>query len=713
MEYRGLVLDPFQEAAITHLREGRSVLVSAPTGTGKTIIADYLVESALAEGRQVIYTAPVKALSNQKFRDWCRLHGEQNVGLVTGDLVIRRDAPCRVMTTEILRNMLLGGEPLEDLAAVVLDEIHYLGDAERGTAWEEVLIYLSPDVRVLGLSATLSNLKQFARWLTDVRGTRVEVITETERAVPLEISLYNKDVGLKSFKGFEDAWKRQGGDRSGGRGGRRGRGRGRGRDPGRGQESSTTSHARVIKDLSPGYLPILYFVFSRRNAEAFARTLGRRNQRGFLSGERLQRMRERLRQAREEIGDQVLSRELYELYERGIGFHHAGLHVQLKALVEGLYEDKLIAVLYTTSTFALGLNMPARTVVLDGLHKFNGQEVLPLTVQQFMQKAGRAGRRGMDERGQVVIRMDFEDYAEAREHLPRYLAGTPEEVRSAFNLSFNSVINLLERHPIERIRQIVGRSFLSFSLAENKEQVEDRIEVLERELEAAGWGAPGYDPKMSDPPKVIRQKAKELRRLSRRLERGRDRVWADFVLRQRFLTDIGYLAEDGGFNAGARVLRSIQIEELFTTELVLSGVLLALSPGLTFGLFTAMTGNLPRAARSWQKLNKAERALVGEVNRLRYAHEVVGAEEITGQETTWDPDLIPLGRGWAEGVSLDELINGIQSNTDLSGQLVSNFRRAKDLASQVRQACAEDEILYERLGALIKATSRDEVQVVD
>ena len=189
MQYRGFELDPFQVEAIEALAAGRSVLVSAPTGTGKTVVADWVVEDALRKGRQVVYTAPIKALSNQKFRDYCRLHGEENVGLVTGDLVIRREAPVRVMTTEILRNMLLTGEQLPDLAAVVVDEIHFLDDPERGTTWEEVLIYLDPSVQVVGLSATLSNLDSFAAWLSSVRGSEVAVVREDRRAVPLRFAL--------------------------------------------------------------------------------------------------------------------------------------------------------------------------------------------------------------------------------------------------------------------------------------------------------------------------------------------------------------------------------------------------------------------------------------------------------------------------------------------------------------------------------------------
>ncbi|MEQ1504798.1 MAG: DEAD/DEAH box helicase, partial [Myxococcota bacterium] len=209
MKYRGLDLDPFQDQAIRALAEGRSVLVCAPTGTGKTIIADWIVEEALATGQSVIYTAPVKALSNQKYRDYVRLHGESNVGLVTGDLVIRRDAPCLVMTTEILRNILLNGDSLPQLLAVVLDEIHFLDDRERGTVWEEVLIYLPPSVRIVGLSATLSNVREFAGWLEHVRDGQVEVVQEPRRAVPLEFDFFSVDTGIVDPSTYDRMFKRK------------------------------------------------------------------------------------------------------------------------------------------------------------------------------------------------------------------------------------------------------------------------------------------------------------------------------------------------------------------------------------------------------------------------------------------------------------------------------------------------------------------------
>ncbi|MEL6179395.1 MAG: DEAD/DEAH box helicase, partial [Myxococcota bacterium] len=216
--YRGLHLDPFQQRAIAAIDQGQSVLVSAPTGTGKTLIADYLVERIMEAGERIVYTAPIKALSNQKYREYVALHGEDKVGLVTGDIVIRRDAPLRIMTTEILRNILLqspdtspGYTEIGEIGAVILDELHFIDDPFRGTVWEEVLIYLPDTIQILGLSATLSNLKELAGWLSTIRsGPAGEVVTirENKRAVPLTFHLANKELGVVPFGDFAQAHKR-------------------------------------------------------------------------------------------------------------------------------------------------------------------------------------------------------------------------------------------------------------------------------------------------------------------------------------------------------------------------------------------------------------------------------------------------------------------------------------------------------------------------
>ena len=721
MQYRGLQLDPFQAEAIRHLEDSRSVLVTAPTGTGKTIVADYLVERAIAAGRSVIYTAPVKALSNQKFRDYCRLHGEEKVGLITGDLVIRREAPCLVMTTEILRNILLSGDGLGELQAVILDEIHFLDDPERGTVWEEVLIYLPSEVQILGLSATLSNVQEFSKWLGSVRGQQVEVVSEETRSVPLHLLVGDRSGGLTEIERYDDSWKSwkksgggsssrpgQGRYRDRGRRGRQGRNH-NDRNRRRGSEDRVrpTRHTDLFKLLKEGYTPYIYFVFSRRKAEELARGLGRQVSQSLLRPEAEQAMQDRLRQAVDDLGIDVLDEELYSLYSKGIGFHHAGLHVQLKALVEELYEHKLLSVLYTTSTFALGINMPAKTVVLDGLHKYDGKSTRPLRVREFLQKAGRAGRRGMDKEGFVVVRMDKDSWEEARHYMQQYVKAEPERVRSSFNLSFNSIVNLVGRFEEAKVREIVERSFLAWHLEKKGVELQKRAERMSVSLEADGWV-----PDSKAPPD-LKKRVKEMNRLKRRAENGHARVWSDFLHRKEFLRSIGYLADDDSFNAGARILQHIQIEEIFSTELILSGLVEEIPDDLLYGLCCAMTNRLPKGVRLRDRLHGPTRKIAKQINKIRYSDIVQQAERVTDSEATWSPDLIPFGAAWANGKSLIELEELYQSDTDMSGQLVGGFRRAKDLIGQIRGVYGEDQATWDRLTGIIQRVKRDEVEVVD
>jgi len=691
MNYRGLTLDPFQQSAIAALQRKHSVLVSAPTGTGKTIIADWIVERALSTGKQVIYTAPIKALSNQKFRDYCRHHGEENVGLVTGDLVIRRDAPCLVMTTEILRNILLGDEPLDDLMAVVLDEIHFLDDRERGTVWEEVLIYLPPHVRIVGLSATLSNLDEFAGWLEHVRGHTVTVVREDERTVPLRFHHFSKDTGLVDPAVYEQKYKKRKGGETRQRGrnkkGRAAERRGRGRGRAGGTTHVDVFHAMRDNEL----LPYLYFVFSRRDTEALARALTRSLTTTLLSEEELARTDERIARASEEIGS-ALDEELIYMYRGGVAFHHAGLHVQLKNLVEELYEDKLLKVLYTTSTFALGINMPARSVVFDGVKKYDGRGVNPLTTRGFMQKAGRAGRRGMDDVGHVVLRMDFSDYTELRPLLARYREAVPEPVRSSFNLSFNSIVHLLERHDPDRIRDILDRSFLSWHL-------QRKAVTHARQADALRDGG------------TARAK-REAKALEGRAERARSRVYDEYRAKVSYLQQVGYLSDNLTFNAGARLLRHLQIADVLVTELVLSGALEDLPPSTLFGICAGLTNSLPRQARPIGGPTVIERKISKAIRTVRMSPVVTQAETLSGQEVEWDPEVMILGRMWADGDDLETIVASVVSTTDLAGDLITGFRRAKDLASQLREVYAEDPDRRVLWTQIIRTVSRDEVEVV-
>ncbi|MBN2800153.1 MAG: DEAD/DEAH box helicase [Deltaproteobacteria bacterium] len=688
MQYRGLELDAFQETAIQHLQGGASVLVSAPTGTGKTVIADWIVDKALAEGKRVIYTAPVKALSNQKYRDYIRIHGESKVGLVTGDLVIRREAACLVMTTEILRNMLLSGEKLEDLAAVILDEIHFLDDRERGTVWEEVLLYLPRTVQIVGLSATLSNLEEFASWLEEVRERPVEVVVENKRAVPLQVLYASPGRQLQKPELFEQGLshvKVKKKDRRDQRDGRRDR-----------RGNTGIRHSEIFQLASEaGLLPYLFFVFSRKNTELFALNLARNLRSPLLDRDEQADMDGRLRVAARALGP-VLDPGLRDLYASGVAFHHAGLHVQLKSLVEELYEAKLIKVLYCTTTFALGINMPARAAVIDSLDKFDGKDVVPLTTREFMQMAGRAGRRGMDTTGSVILKVSEEDYPKQKAILNRLRAGAPEPVISRFNLSWNSVVNLIGNHDEEQLKILVGKSFLNWHLSQEAERSLKLAEELEEQAQQPGG----------------RGQFKEVKRLRRVAARRGERCWSEFQTKVNYLQKIGYIAEDRTFNAGARILQHLQIAEIALTEMILAGTLDGLSREELFGVLCGLGSQLPRAATLNLQPRSQDRQLLRDIGALMGSPMVQEAAEIAQLPVEWCPSMFEIGRRWAEGESLQDLFLHVSSPTDISGDLITAFRRAKDLTSQIRQVYREIPEQAEALTDLIWMVSRDEVEVV-
>ncbi len=758
MIYRGFTLDPFQADAIEALQRGETVLVCAPTGTGKTVVADWMVEDVLRRGQQVVYTAPIKALSNQKFRDYCKLLGDDKVGLVTGDLVIRPDAPCRVMTTEILRNQLLQGAKLPELAAVIVDEIHFLDDPERGTTWEELLIYLPEDVQIVGLSATLSNLEEFADWLRTVVGHDVTVVEEYRRAVPLSFRVATQEGGLldpDEMARFYDEWHKRaarrgragarskgGGDR--GRGGRRDRGRrdrgrgdrGRGRwdKRGRGQGRGggrfdhdrlghPTRHGDVFGMLAPSRLPYLYFVNSRKDAEALARSLAIRVGRvtpSLLEDDDIAAVDDAIAALRATAaGAQALDDDLADLYRMGIAFHHAGLHVSLKALVEELYERHLVNVLYCTGTFALGINMPARCAVFDRLERYNGREMIPLPAREFMQMAGRAGRRGMDSEGVVVVRCDIDDWPAIKRPLARYLRGETEEVRSRFSLSLHSVVNLLEQHDEDHMRALVDMSFLAFHRAHRAAWEERKAASLAQRLADQGWreGKPV--------PRSLKKDVQQLRRLKVRATERTERTWDELQAKLSWLERWGYIRrpEEGDaddeitpsgwvLGAGANILRKMAFQEVFATELVLAGVLEQVSMPELFGILSGMVNRLPKGVYTSE--GRSLRGLGRHVSRIRHSDAVTSSEQITRQEVTWDPDMIVFGKWWAEGRSLAEIMLFVRAPTDISGELIGAFRRARDLLGQLKLVYLDhDPDRAEQMAALLRDTRRDEVEVLD
>ncbi|HEY6276154.1 MAG TPA: DEAD/DEAH box helicase [Streptosporangiaceae bacterium] len=451
--------DEFQLRACRALSAGHGVLVAAPTGSGKTVVGEFAVHLALAEGRKCFYTTPIKALSNQKYGDLVRRHGPAAVGLLTGDNSINGEAPVVVMTTEVLRNMLYAGSgTLAGLGYVVLDEVHYLADAFRGAVWEEVIIHLPESVRVVALSATVSNAEEFGDWLTQVRGGTT-VIVDEHRPVPLwqHVLASGRLYDLFVAEARVNPELLRLARREAAMAAVRGRGRPR---PVRFRPPYRPD---VIKRLdAAGLLPAITFIFSRAGCDAAVRQCLDAGLRLTTPDQvaAITEVAERRSAMVPEADLPVLGyAEWLTGLQRGIAAHHAGMLPTFKEVVEELFEAGLVKAVFATETLALGINMPARTVVIERLDKWNGDAHAPLTAGEYTQLTGRAGRRGIDVEGHAVVlwQPDMDPAAVAG------LAGTRTyPLNSSFRPSYNMAVNLVGQAGLDRATALLESSFAQF-----------------------------------------------------------------------------------------------------------------------------------------------------------------------------------------------------------------------------------------------------------
>jgi superfamily II RNA helicase len=447
MKYKNLILDKFQEQAIEAIEKNHSVVVSAPTGSGKTLIADYIIDKDIKKGIMVIYTAPIKALSNQKYRDFCEEYGDDKIGLLTGDIVKNPSAPILIMTTEIYRNMALSKDPIMDrLSYVIFDEIHYINDIERGYVWEESIIFSKDKVRFLCLSATVPNAKEFASWIESIKKHKVEVVSQDRRKVPLEKKFFDSELGISSLEEIRDIADIP--DYSNIRGGRRFR-RPRVKPP---------YHVDLIKEIKDK-LPCLFFNFSRKKCQDSAFELVKADL--FQMNPKIMPVvRKKLEGVPKEVKDLESSRLLARTLPRGIAFHHAGLIPIIKEIIEELFGKGLLKVLYTTETFAVGINMPAKSVCFESMRKFDGSNFRFLNSKEYFQIAGRAGRRGMDREGFVYAMLDRRDFD--YRSIKKITDADIDPIKSQFKLSVNTVLNLVKNHSDAEIGTILKNNFYTF-----------------------------------------------------------------------------------------------------------------------------------------------------------------------------------------------------------------------------------------------------------
>ena len=525
-------LDDFQLEAIEALNQGHSVVVSAPTGSGKTLIGEYAIHRALAHGQKVFYTTPLKALSNQKLRDFREQFGAERVGLMTGDLTVNREASIVVMTTEIFRNMLYaeaeaGDDPLADVEAVVLDECHYMNDSQRGTVWEESIIHCPPVVQLVALSATVANAGQLTDWIEAVHGP-TRLVMSAFRPVPLQFSFCSAK-GLHPLLNDEGTglhpnckvWRAP-----------KGRNRRGPKTPRPPQPEAPPLGFVVAQMAEREMLPAIYFIFSRRGCDKAVRDLGKVC---LVTPQEQARIQERLDAFVAATPEAVRDGGHDDALLRGIAAHHAGVLPAWKELIEELFQQGLVKVVFATETLAAGINMPARSTVISALSKRTERGHRPLMGSEFLQMAGRAGRRGLDSQGYVVtVQSRFEGVREAGQ-----LATSPADpLVSQFTPSYGMVLNLLQRYELAKAKELVERSFGRYLATLDLSEDEARISELREQLGDLSDTVENVDWEDFEDYEKQRGRLREERRLLRILQQQAEETLAhELTLALRFASE--------------------------------------------------------------------------------------------------------------------------------------------------------------------------------
>lgn len=735
-------LDEFQVAGCRSLEDGKGVLVAAPTGAGKTIVGEFAAYLAIEQGKKCFYTAPIKALSNQKYQDLKEMYGENRVGLLTGDTSINSEAPLVVMTTEVLRNMIYSNShTLKDLGFVVMDEVHYLADKFRGAVWEEILIHLPETIQVASLSATVSNAEEFGDWLNEVRGD-TEVIVSEIRPVPLYqhvlfgnqlLDLFlatgkvNPEIVRLERESYRQVKVKYGAS---------------GKTHQRNWRESDKPNIRVmgrsdvIEKLNrEGLLPAITFIFSRNACQAAVHqclTAGIR----LTNADERAKIREIVFRATENIPEEDLVvlgfHEWLEGLERGIAAHHAGLLPSFKETVEELFQAGLVKCVFATETLALGINMPARTVVLEKLSKWNGESHVSISPGEFTQLTGRAGRRGIDIEGNAVIlwNKDVESASVAG------LASTRTyPLKSSFKPTYNMTINLISQFGAERARTSLEASFAQYQadkavvgLAKQIRRNDSAIGTLLAEMECHLGNFDEYWQIRADIKELektinkqkkakallieeeiiafrknlrshpchgcsdretharIAERAGRLRRenkgLNDRVSNRTDVIARRFDLVQIMLEKYGYL-EAGVITRWGLILAKIYGEtDLLIAEMIRTGAFDSLNAQGIVSVLSALVYEARRDETPKIPHGEVQKAL-GELTLLwKRIHE---DEKDLGLEPMREPDLgfCMASYRWASGHSLSAILKGTELTV---GDFVRSTKQIIDLLRQIASA---------------------------
>jgi superfamily II RNA helicase len=629
LSYKDYQLDPFQTNAIRSIQMGNSLLVSAPTGSGKTVIAEYAVQRSLELGKRVIYTAPIKALSNQKFRDFSKQYPNQ-VGILTGDVSIFPEAPIVLMTTEIFRNAIFEDQRrLEKVHYVIFDEIHFINDAERGTVWEESIIFTPPHIQIVCLSATVPNSMELAEWIASVRQCPLDVIEEQKRSVPLLHQLYTKQ-GLLPITALNRPLPRF--------------------------SKKKTKFYIIDYVVEQNHLPALIFCFNRKACERKAY---------HRMGDTPLTTPEEAEQIRQWIADFLQKADLVSLQEvplmdlltKGIGYHHAGMLPFLKEVVERLFSTGWIKLLFTTETFAMGINMPACSVIFTELKRWTSHGLELIQAGSYHQMAGRAGRRGMDKQGYVYAPLGTEP--KIYPDIYKLITGDIEPISSQFNLSYSTVINLYSRLK-EGLMEACDKSLGIYLKTKNQPpDFQEEVREIQR--------------------REVRKKLKLLRHLA---------YIDDRILLNRGL----FAAKLSGY-------------ELFLTEFHFAGLFEPLSKRELVVLITAIVFEGKRSdwylENSYEERDFAKKAntLVEKTRNLEILYQIQPINSL-------DFRLSAAVEAWVEGCPFQDLS---QYTSCSEGDFVRTIRMTLQLVKQLFYALVDYKAFRERLHECILALNRDHI----
>ena len=726
-------LDDFQKEACRYIDDGESVVVCAPTGAGKTVIAQHAIHRALEQGKRIFYTTPLKALSNQKYYDFGEKYGQDKVGLLTGDTSINRGAQIVVMTTEVFRNMLYGtnfgavADNLKDVKYVVLDEVHYMNDEQRGTVWEESIIYCPTDVQIIALSATVANADELTNWINTVH-SKTKLVNTDFRPVPLRFYYYDSSQPNRLLPLLTPSGQLNNKIRP-----EKFQYNKRGRNA---QQKSPVKD--VIRNLAAqDMLPAIYFTFSRKKCDE---QMEKCAYIGLVTPDEQAKIKQYIDEYIAE-NPHLYGNKHIEYLLPGVASHHAGLLPAWKNLVEKLFQQGLIKVVFATETLAAGINMPARSTVISSVSKRTDSGHRMLTASEFLQMSGRAGRRGMDEIGYVtIVGTPFQTPEEVAE----LVLSDANPLESRFSPRYSMVLNLLQRFSLNEAKELILKSFGYYSAGSRMKPILKQLELNQKDKESRDFAC--YH-KISDEEflkydrlrhlyvqnrqtfkKICKQEQSKHRplskealdfkesnkklleqlqsypcencnrykkhaknievlnridtrqaRLLKEMERQRDIYWNDFLAHRDVLIEMGYLKDDYPTPLGVTTSQIRSENELFIAEIIFSNVLENLTPAQLASVICAITTEDLRIEIPYLPLSQPVRKTLNKIRDIRRRVEKTQSRYGVEEPCYINPYFSALIELWADGAEWESISEQIDMG---EGDIVRAFKRTVDVLRQ-------------------------------